>query len=223
PAVRSPTMQPRFIATSLVALVVALPCAADPPAKPKLAVLVVFDQMRGDYLMKWKDLFGPDGFRRLQIEGAWFTNCHYPYAMTATGPGHASILSGCSSDRHGIVANGWYDRKDAAPVNCATSPRYERIPPKPAAVADPADEKKDDEGEKKHKGVGALVWMLAQTLGDVNKEATDGKGKVFGLSLKDRSALLPAGSKPDGCYWFDKGLFVTSTYYRDRLHPWVAG
>lgn len=215
-------MQPRWLATSLIAFVTALPCPADPPAKPKLAVVVVFDQMRGDYLLKWKDLFGPDGFRRLQTEGAWFTNCHYPYAMTATGPGHASILSGCSGDRHGIVANGWYDRKAAESVYCASSTRYERIPPKRPTDASDPDEKKDDDWLRKPKGTGAPVHMLAPTLGDVIKESTGGKGKVFGLSLKDRSALLPAGAKPDGCYWFDKGLFVTSTYYRDRLHPWVA-
>src|SRR5437870_3750198 len=57
---------------------------ADEPPKPRLAVLVVFDQMRGDYLEKWQPLFGVDGFRRLQTEGAWFANCHYPYAVTQT-------------------------------------------------------------------------------------------------------------------------------------------
>lgn len=195
---------------------------AEPP-KLKLAVLIVFDQMRGDYLERWRELFVADGFRRLQTDGAWFSNCHYPYAMTATGPGHASILSGCSGDRHGIVANNWYDRKEGAAVYCASSPRYERIPP-PPMIAEPEPPKKEGEteDEKKPKGFGAPERMLAPTLGDVVKEATHGQGKVFGLSLKDRSALLPAGKHPDGCYWFDKGQFCTSTYYRDRLHPWVA-
>src|SRR5262245_54440688 len=222
-------MQPRLIASSFCALILVLPCSAEPPAKPRLAVVIVFDQMRGDYLVKWKDLFGPDGFRRLQTEGAWFTNCHYPYAMTATGPGHASILSGCSPDRHGIVANGWYDRDEAASVNCATAERYEQLPPSPKFPTAPAeaevksDEKKEsDVWERKPKGVGAPLRMLAPTLGDAIKARTGGAGRVFGLSLKDRSAVLPAGARPDGCYWFDKGLFVTSTYYRDRPHSWVS-
>jgi hypothetical protein len=206
---------------TVFALLIGLATArAEPPARPKLAVVIVFDQMRGDYLTRWQDLFLPDGFRRLQTEGAWFDNCNYPYAMTATGPGHASILSGCSPERHGIVANTWYDRAAAAPVNCATSDRYERVPPKPKAELKP-ETKKDDE-EPKIKGVGAPVRMLAPTLGDTLKDATGGRGKVFGLSLKDRSALLPAGKHPDGCYWFDNGQFVTSTYFRDRPHPWVA-
>ena len=50
--------------------------AAAPAEKPrvKLAVLVVFDQMRGDFLDKWKPLFGAGGFARLQADGAWFTD-----------------------------------------------------------------------------------------------------------------------------------------------------
>src|SRR5262249_26247976 len=66
--------------------------------------------------------------------------------------------------------------------------------------------------------------LLAPTLGDALKEATAGKGRVVAVSLKDRSAVLPAGRKPDACYWFDgrTGSFVTSTYYRLQAHPWVA-
>src|SRR5262245_64588216 len=87
--------------------------AAQPqPGKPrvKLAVLVVFDQLRGDYLEKWKPLFGKDGFTRLLTDGAWFTDCHYPYATTTTGPGHAAMLTGTCPDRHGIVNNDWSER-----------------------------------------------------------------------------------------------------------------
>ena len=65
-------------------------------AKPKLAVIVVFDQMRGDYLEKWQELFGEGGFRRLQTEGAWFTNCHYPYSDTLTAVGHTSLVTGAT-------------------------------------------------------------------------------------------------------------------------------
>ena len=75
----------------------------------KLAVLVVFDQMRGDYLERWRPLFGAGGFARLQSDGAWFTRCYYPYGTTTTGPGHASILSGTCPDRHGIINNNWLE------------------------------------------------------------------------------------------------------------------
>src|SRR5882724_8123219 len=58
---------------------------------PTLVVLVVFDQLRGDYPKRWEELYGDGGFKRLMKEGAWFTDCHYPYAYTLTAPGHASL------------------------------------------------------------------------------------------------------------------------------------
>ena len=111
----------RFVWFLLVIL--AVPTYAAEPEKPKLVVLIVFDQMRGDYIDKWKPLFGKDGFVRLETDGAWFVNCHYPYAITATGPGHSSLLTGCGPDVHGIVGNTWYDRASGAVVNCSESTR----------------------------------------------------------------------------------------------------
>ncbi len=189
--------------------------AADVPdgGRPRLAVLVVFDQFRADYLTRWNDLFGEGGFHRLEREGAWFQNCNYPYADTITAAGHASILSGCSPATHGIIENEWYDRDSDAIVSCVGSDRYERVPPAPPPARGT---------RKKPTGV-SPDRMLAPTLGDALKDATAGRGRVVGLSFKDRSAVLPAGHRPDACYWLDTttGTFVTSTYYRDRPHPWV--
>src|SRR5260370_318886 len=62
--------------------------------------------------------------------------------------------------------------------------------------------------------------LLSETVADVLKE-THPRSKVFGLSLKDRSAILPTGKRPDGAYWY-YGTFGTSDYYAERVHPWVA-
>jgi len=178
---------------------------SEPPDGPhprvRLAVLVIFDQMRGDYPERWKPLFGSSGFVRLQTAGASFTNCHYPYAITTTGPGHASILSGTCCDKHGIINNNWFE--GGGTVYCAGSSRYEFVPgPTP-----------------KGKDVGHPERLLAETLADV-LTSVHPRAKVFGLSLKDRSAILPTGKHPTGAYWFN-GKFVTSTYYSDRPHEWV--
>jgi Type I phosphodiesterase / nucleotide pyrophosphatase len=188
--------------------------AVEAPQRPRLVVLVLFDQLRGDYLTRWRDLFVADGFRRLLTDGAWFPNCHYPYANTVTGAGHASVLTGCSPDRHGIVGNDWYDRAAGETVYCATLPRYETVPAPPNRTGTTA----------KKAGGGAPDRLLAPSLADVLKEATGGQGVVVSLSLKDRGAVFTAGRRPDACYWFDtaRGLFVTSTYYRDQPHAWVA-
>jgi hypothetical protein len=65
--------------------------------------------------------------------------------------------------------------------------------------------------------------LLADTLGDELKLATQGKARVFGISLKDRSAILPAGFAGDAAYWIDPktGAWITSTYYRNDLPRWV--
>jgi predicted AlkP superfamily pyrophosphatase or phosphodiesterase len=193
--------------------------AAEPVAKPKLIVLAVFDQFRGDYLARWDQLFTDDGFRRLEREGTWFTNCHYPYAVTMTGPGHASLGTGCSPDRHGIITNDWYDRDAGELVYCATSDRYRIVTSLPqteeAALA---------KVKKKEKGDGTPDRMLVPTFAEALKDATGGKSKVVAISLKDRSAVMPGGRKADACYWFDDriGQFVTSTFFRERPHAWVA-
>jgi hypothetical protein len=170
----------------------------------------VFDQMRADYLTRFHDQFGPGGFRRLMEHGAWFDNCHYPYALTLTGPGHASLLTGCSADRHGIIGNEWYER-GTGEVYCATGPHYHNVPA-------------DGSGTSKKSALGGSPErLLAPTVGDVLKASTAGKGHVITISFKDRAAILPGGHHPDGAYWVDgtTGRFVTSSYCRDSLPGWV--
>jgi predicted AlkP superfamily pyrophosphatase or phosphodiesterase len=210
----------------LCALVATHPLRAAEAVTPKLLVLVVFDQMRGDYLQRWQELFAEGGFARLQKGGAWFTNCHYPYAVTQTGPGHASMLTGCAPDQHGIVMNQWFDRKAALLVNCSESARYKRVPALSATIESETavGETKTERNTVKERLAGSPDYLLAPTLADALKEATGGKAKVVSLSFKDRSAILPVGKSGDAVYWLDSadGMIVTSTCYRDSVHPWVA-
>ena len=80
-------------------------------AHPKLVVVIVIDQFRGDYLERYRDKFGEGGFRLLIDHGANFTDCNYDYANTRTAPGHATLFTGAYTDGHGIVANEWWDPK----------------------------------------------------------------------------------------------------------------
>ena len=207
----------RLIAIAAIALLDPIARGAEPPAdppRPRLAVVVVVDQLRGDYLERWEKLFGEGGFKRLTTDGAWFQNCHYPFAYTMTGPGHASISTGVSPAKHGIVTNVWYDRAAGREVYCVDSDRHERVPP--------AVKKPDATPVKKVVGI-SPERLLVPTLGDLLKDATGGKGRVVAVSFKDRSAVLMGGRHPDACYWFDTaaGEFVTSTYYTDAPHSWV--
>jgi predicted AlkP superfamily pyrophosphatase or phosphodiesterase len=172
---------------------------------PKVIVVIVIDQFRGDYLERYRDQFGDAGFRFLLDHGAYFPNCNYNYANTRTAPGHSTLFTGAYSNGHGIAANEWWDQKKKRIVT---------------SVEDDATKLVGAGGDK----IGASPHnLLADTLGDELKLATQGKSRVFGVSLKDRAAVLPAGFSGDAAYWIEpkSGAWVTSTYYRDDLPKWV--
>ncbi len=171
---------------------------------PKLVLVIVIDQFRGDYLERYRDQFGEAGFRILLDRGAYFPNCNYNYANTRTAPGHATLFTGAYSNGHGIVANEWWDQKRKRVVTSVEDEDTKLVGAEGKAGASPHN-------------------LLADTLGDELKLATQNKARVFGISLKDRAAVLPAGFAGDAAYWIEPktGAWITSTYYRDALPQWV--
>lgn len=168
-------------------------------------MVVVIDQFRADYLERFRDQFGPGGFRLFLEHGAYFTNCNYDYANTRTAPGHATLLTGTYSSGHGILANEWWDPQRKRMVTAVQDDTARLV-----GVTS------NGPGASPHN-------LLADTLGDELKLATQGKSRIFGIALKDRAAVLPAGFSGDGAYWIDPktGVWVTSTYYRKELPAWV--
>ena len=193
-------------------------------AKPRLVVGITVDQMRADYLSRfgaWEDAsspatFGEGGFRRMVEEGFTCRDHHFGYAPTYTGPGHASIYTGTTPNVHGIVGNDWYDRASGTSVYCASDTSVKGV------NGDGVDFEGLILGSS---GQMSPHRMLSTTLGDELKMATGGQAKVYGVSMKDRGAILPAGHAADGAFWFygkDLGHFVSSTYYGDTLPLWLV-
>ena len=52
---------------------------------------------------------------------------------------------------------------------------------------------------------------------------TRGQSKLFGISLKDRAAILTSGHASDGAFWLDHdtGHFVSSTYWGPKMPEWA--
>jgi predicted AlkP superfamily pyrophosphatase or phosphodiesterase len=191
--------------------------------QPKLIVILVIDQFRGDYLNRDRAEFKGRGFNLFMKEGAWFTDCYYDYANTKTAPGHATIGTGAYTDGHGIDSNEWWDtsRSTQTQVTSVEDERYKLVdlphdsipsnqPGAPSTAADFV--------------VGSSPLNLrATTFGDELRLATQGKARVFGVSLKDRAAILPAGQAANGAFWVDpiSGQFTTSTYYMEHLPEWA--
>ena len=174
-------------------------------AHPKLVVVIVIDQFRGDYLERYRDDFGDAGFRLLLDHGAYFSNCNYNYANTRTAPGHSTLFTGAYTIGNGIVSNEWWD------------------PGKKAMVTSVEDETTKLLGVNGNKPGASPHNLMADTLGDELKLATQGRSRVFAISLKDRAAVLPGGFAADGAYWIEpqRGEWITSTYYRSSLPQWV--
>src|SRR3984957_7864734 len=104
----------RKIATAGLVLCLCLPIlstASAYNAHPKLVVVIVIDQFRGDYLERYRDQFSEGGFKLFLDHGANFTDCNYDYANTRTAPGHATLFTRAYSNSHGIMANEWWDPK----------------------------------------------------------------------------------------------------------------
>jgi predicted AlkP superfamily pyrophosphatase or phosphodiesterase len=201
-----PRLAARQFAFLLAFLSLAFSCFASAyNAHPKLVVIIVIDQFRGDYLERYRDQFGDAGFRMLLDRGAYFSNCNYNYANTRTAPGHSTLFTGAYTIGHGIVGNEWWD------------------PAKRAMVTSVEDGSTKLVGVNGNKTGASPHNLLADTLGDELKLATQGKAHVFAISLKDRAAVLPGGFAADGAYWIEpqRGEWITSTYYRNDLPQWV--
>lgn len=187
--------------------------AADPPAasqpapsadRPsiKLAVLIVIDQFRGDFLTRFEPLFGKDGFRRLTTNGATFHHAYLTYGCSTTAAGHATISTGRLPRHHGIVGNRWF---------LSNEPGKATLP-----IADP-ESKLLGPPDKVLPGKSSRA-LIGSGLGDQIKLA-NAESRVFSIAWKDRAAILMAGKRPDWAAWFetDLGEFATSTYYIQGL------
>ena len=184
------------------------PAVTPPPPKPKLVIVLVIDQFRNDYLDRFRPYFVEKGFNLL-LSGARFTTCRFDYAVTATGPGHATLYTGAYSNLHGIIENAWFDRSLRRPVNC--------VEDTDTKIVDSDKGPTDRRGASPH-------YLMGTTLGDEMRLASGLQSKVIGISLKDRAAILPGGLMANAAYWYraSSGRFVSSTYYMQALPPWVV-
>jgi predicted AlkP superfamily pyrophosphatase or phosphodiesterase len=173
--------------------------------QPKLVLMIVIDQLRGDMPWRYRDRLGPSGFRYLMENGTVFTNAHYCHATTSTAPGHATLSTGGNPPQHGIAGNDWYDAATRQSVNNTQDSRYPIIGTPPGTM----------EGRSPHK-------LKSSTFGDELVLSSAGSSRVFSVSIKDRSAVLLAG-RLGKAWWYSKtsGQFVTSTFYSEIYPDWV--
>ncbi len=181
---------PAVLASALLPGACARPAAPPPEGAPRLVLLVVADQLSQDLLERTRPLL-TGGLARLLDQGASFTDAHHAHAGTTTAPGHATLATGADPARHGVIANSWFDRVRGGWVY---------------SVEDPG------------RGLVSPVQLRVPTLGDRLRERWP-RSKVFAAAGKDRSAVLLAGRRGHGAFWFEDGEWVGSEYYTPRGAP----
>ena len=173
---------------------------------PELVLIVVVDQLRGDYIDRMKHRFGDGGFRYLLDNGLNYSNAHFRHGSTFTATGHATIVTGGNAPEHGIIGNTWYDPVRRKPIYAVAAPGHKIV------------------GESGEFLVGASPRnLLSSTIGDELVTASRGKSRIFSVSGKDRSAITLAGFLGKA-YWYStkSGHYVTSDYYHNNLPRWMS-
>jgi len=174
-----------MLAFAAVLAAAGLAVAPTPVApRPRLVVLIAVDQLRGDYIPR----FAPQltgGLARFWREGAFFEQGRQDHAITETAPGHSTMLSGRWPNHTGIVTN-------LLGVDDQTAPLLE------------VKEAGHGASPRRFRGTTLYDWL----------RAADSGTRVLSVSRKDRGAILPVGRSKGDVYWFDSGIFTTSTWYR---------
>ncbi|TMM29449.1 alkaline phosphatase family protein [Polaribacter aestuariivivens] len=175
-------------------------------AKPKLVIGIVIDQMRYDYLTRYEKRYGEGGFKRILENGFSLENAHYNYIPTYTAVGHTSIYTGTTPSNHGIISNNWYDKFLKKSIYCVDDANYKTV------------------GNNGVVGQKSPFRLYTTTITDQLHLAQNMNGKTIGISIKDRSAILPVGHTANAAYWYDgadKNQWITSTFYMNELPDWV--
>lgn len=176
-----------------------------PPAKLRLVVVVVVDQ-----LASWS--FDPilpkleGGFARLVAEGRYYPEVELPYANTFTAVGHSVIATGKPPSETGIMANSWHPPGQASPIESTDDPNYPILGPSPVTGA----------GESSQ-------HLRVPGIADIVEGASNGAARTVAVSLKDRSAILMLGKRPDLAIWWDRNqaMMTTSQFYAESLPQWL--
>ncbi|TWF42775.1 putative AlkP superfamily pyrophosphatase or phosphodiesterase [Chitinophaga polysaccharea] len=182
-----------------------LTAVAQANEKPKLIVGIVVDQMRWDYLYRYYDRYESGGFKRMLGEGFSCENTFISHLPSYTAVGHSTVYTGSVPAIHGITGNDWPDQLTGKTWYCTEDTIVTGV------------------GSNSNAGNMSPRNLLASTITDELRFATNFRSKVVGVSLKDRASILPAGHTPTGAFWLDdsNGSFITSTYYMNELPSWV--
>lgn len=188
-------------------------------SNPKLVLQITVDQLRGDLPRTVFDRLPDGGFMYLYNQGIVYENARHRHANTETVVGHTTLATGADPAKHGMIGNLWYDKELKRTVYNVEDYRYPLIGS--GAGVDKNTEIDPSQAAASTDGRSPSA-IISTTFSDELAMSTNGKAKIFGVSVKDRGAITMAGHAGKA-FWFSKakGQFVTSSYYYDNYPNWV--
>jgi hypothetical protein len=166
------------------------------PEMPKLVVVVVIDQLRGDYLDYSLPVFGDKGFKRLMRNGLCYRSVEFDLPNKCEASSVADIFTGASSYYNGIGGDAYFDWEKNREISIVEDENF--IGNYTSARVSP-------------------LSMTASTIGDELKIASQGQSRVYAIAANATSAVLSAGKYANAAFWLDEttGQWATSTYYKE--------
>lgn len=199
------TVKKYFFLLALISLLTGSTIASAQDSPPKLILTIVIDQGRADYMDRFENEF-QGGLKWMLENGMVFSEAHHAHAVTSTGVGHAVLGTGYYPRHNGIIGNSWYRNEGSESINCVGDGSV-----RPVTTA-------GDYRGTPRSSRNLAVSGLADWIENANPES-----RTYGISRKDRGAILLAGKNPDGAFWYDydTGQFISSTHYYQHLPEWL--
>jgi hypothetical protein len=162
--------------------------------------------MHPDYIERYWEKLGEDGFKRLYSGGFICANHHVDNLLQRPTVGMATLFTGTAPSRHGIVDDNWIDRLKNKETDCITDNSCTTI------------------GSGSKSGQRSASRLMTPTLGDRLKLVTKGRSRVYSIAMNDYAAVFSAGHAADGAFWLDdqSGKMISSSYYMEKYPAWAA-
>ncbi len=174
-------------------------------AQPKLVVGIVIENMRPDYIQRYWNKYGENGFRKLYSQGAICNNVQLKQHIQNYASGTATLFTGVYPATHGVINKNWYDKFNVKETECTEDNSFIAV------------------GSDSKEGNASPLKLLSNTITDNMKIFSMGKSRVYSVALNRESAIFSAGHAADAAYWFDveTGRMISSTFYLNVFPDWV--
>jgi predicted AlkP superfamily pyrophosphatase or phosphodiesterase len=172
---------------------------------PKVVIGIIVENMRSDYIDRFWNNFGNEGFKKLYSQGYNCSNFRMDQLVMNNATGTATLFTGVTPSIHGIINFSWYDRNSGLEKNCVADSHYPTV----------------------GNGTGtdgiSPGQLQCSTFADQLKIYTNGKAKVYTMAMNKAPATFSCGFSGDAAFWFDEtsGNMVTSSFYLSKLPEWA--